>query len=82
MLDCGHDTPLKNRRISVINMKMTMPVSLCGRNTDTVIEKKMVAKRNGTISIITSAGIPICGKLNNLGVIDKMKKDQAAYITK
>jgi hypothetical protein len=59
MLDCGHETPLKNTRISDININITIPVSLFGIKTDTVIEKNIVARRNGIISIITSNGMPI-----------------------
>ena len=63
-------------------MKITMPVSLCGKKTDTVMEKNTDASRKGTINIIISNGIPICGKLNTRGIIIRMKNDQAAYMTK
>lgn len=45
MLDGGHETPLKNKRISEKNKNITIPVSLCGRNTDMVIEKNTTANR-------------------------------------
>ena len=79
ILDCGHDTPLRNNRMSDINIKITMPVSLWGKNTDTVIEKKMEASRKGINSINMSNGIPIWGKLKALGISIRIKNDQAAY---
>ena len=62
-----------------MNIKTTIPVSLCGRNTETVMEKNTEANRKGTINIIISNGIPICGKLNARGMIIKIKNDHAAY---
>ena len=78
MLDCGQETPLRNNRISDMNIKITMPVSLCGRKTDTVIEKKIEANRNGIKSIRISNGMPMCGRLKPLGISIRIKKDHAA----
>ena len=79
MFDCGHETPLKNTRISDMNIKITIPVSLWGRNTDTVIEKKIEASRKGINSINISNGMPMWGRLNALGISIRIKNDHAAY---
>lgn len=45
MLEGGQETPLKNKRMREKNKNTTIPVSLCGKNTDMVIEKKTTANR-------------------------------------
>jgi hypothetical protein len=62
-----------------MNIKMIMPVSRCGIKTDTVIEKKIDARRNGINNINMSNGIPIWGKLNPSGISIRIKNDQEAY---
>ena len=59
MFDCGHDTPLKNKIMSEKNKKTIIPVSLFGKNTETVIEKKIVASKNGNINFAISNKFPM-----------------------
>ena len=50
------------------NNNKTICISRLGTNTDAVIEKKIVASKNGTTNSSNVNGFPICGKLNNHGI--------------
>jgi hypothetical protein len=59
MFDSGHDIPLRKSKIKEKNKKRIIPVSRLGMNTEIVIEKKMVANKNGIISPIRSPELPM-----------------------
>ena len=72
ILDCGHENPLRKSNISEKNGKMTNAVSRLRINTDTNIEKKITAKRNGVKKQIISIGLPIWGSWKNRGIANNI----------
>ena len=68
ILALGQEKPPRKSKISVQKRKEIRPVSLFFTNTDTLIEKKMVAMRNGTTMWKSVHIEPMCGKLNHLGI--------------
>ena len=82
MFDGGHENPLINNKTSENERNSIIPVSRLGRNTETVIEKKITENRNGMIKRIKSALMPICGKSNTCGITPSIKNDQAPYKAK
>ncbi len=72
ILALGQENPPRKSNIRVQKRKEIRPVSLFLTNTDTLIEKNIVAIRNGTIMWNNVHIDPIWGKLNHLGTKTRM----------